>query len=328
MFIYYIALVSFGFLAHIVFLMLLKKINSKYGLLNLRGVSPLGGLSMGLSFTTVCLLTSFAYGRALPGAIHIIIASFFMLIFGVIDDLRELSIAAKFLMQIIATCLLVYFGIRTRIVYIGTVANIIITFIWVIGITNAFNHLDIMDGLAAGTSAMISLTFFSVSFLNKDVNNAILSLVLFAVCLSYFLYNFPPAKIYMGNAGSHFLGFVFAAVAIAISYAPPERKIALASPLLILGLPIFDTIFLILVRVRKGRLPFRKSNDHLALRLLEMGYSKQKALFCILALNLLFCVSGIALSRVSNITGLSIILTVIIASLLVAKKMDRATIDG
>jgi len=251
-----------------------------------------------------------------------------MLIFGVIDDWKELSILAKFLVQTVAASLLIFFGVRTQIVYIGTLSNIIITLIWILGITNAFDHLDVIDGLAAGVAMMASLTFFIISSFNGQLNAAILSLALAAISLSFLFYNFPPAKIYMGNSGSHFLGFVLAAVALLISYAPLERKIALLSPLLILGLPIFDTAFLILMRLTKKDLPFKKSNDHLALRLLASGYSKKKTLSAMFGLCLFFCLSGIVVSRVSNLWGIGTVTLVILVNLIITIKMSKLTVDG
>ena len=132
----------------------------------------------------------------------------------------------------------------------------------------------------------------------------------------------------MGNSGSHFLGFTLAAVALAISYAPLERKIALLSPLLILGFPIFDTAFLILMRAKKGRLIFKKSNDHLALRFLRLGYSKNKTLLFMLILSLFFSLSGVCLSQVSNTLGIVIVALVIIVGLVLTKRMSRVSIDG
>ncbi len=173
-----------------------------------------------------------------------------------------------------------------------------------------------------------SLAFFVIAFLNGDIEIVILSLVLTVASLSCFIYNFPPAKIYMGNSGSHFLGFTLAAIALGISYAPMERKIALLSPLLILGFPIFDTAFLILMRVRKSRSIFKKSNDHLAWRFLHSGYSKKKALLLIIFLSLFFSLSGVCLSQASNATGIAIIVSVAIVSLLLTKKMGQISIDG
>lgn len=324
----YLLIVLIGFLAGILFVFLLKKLALKYKLLISQGIPLVGGMGMWLSFILVCLFGFSLYGSLSKEAIGIIISSVIMLVFGIIDDWRELSILAKFLVQIIAISFLIFFGIRTRIVYIGDLLNIIITFIWVIGITNAFNHLDVIDGLASGTAIIISFTFFIISLLNGDIKSAVLSLSLAVTSFSFLIYNLPPARVYMGNSGSHFLGFVLAAIALIISYAPLERKVALISPLLILGLPIFDTAFLILMRVGKKRLPFKKSNDHLHLRFLALGYSKKKTLLAMLVWCLFFCLCGVTVSQFSNSWGIVIVVIVVLASLILAKKMSRVTIDG
>ncbi len=315
-----------GFLLSLFFIFIFKKLSVRCKVLMPQGIPLIGGIAIGLSFVLASIL-SFALCRDFSQEVSgVIIASFTMLIFGVIDDLRELSIPAKFSVQIIATSLLIFFGIRTQIVYIGNLANIIITFIWILGITNAINHLDVIDGLAAGTSIFASLAFFAISLFNGDISIAILSLVLASAAVSFLIYNLPPAKIYMGNSGSHFLGFVMAAIALVISYAPLERKIALLSPLVILGLPIFDTAFLVLVRIRKKSLPFKKSNDHPALIFLALGYSKKKTLLIMLTLCLFFSVSGVLLSQVSNLFGIAIIGVLVLVSLSLTIKMGRAVL--
>ena len=317
-----------GFFLSLFFIFLFKKLAVRYKVLMPQGIPLIGGIAMGLSFIFACLV-DFLFYRSLSQEVRgIIITSFIMLFFGLIDDWRELSILAKFLVQIIATALLIFFGIKTQIVYIGTLFNIIITFIWVIGITNAFNHLDIIDGLAGGTAVIVSLAFLVISLLNGDINTGILSLALATVAFSFLFYNWPPASIYMGNAGSHFLGFVLAAIALLISYAPLERKVALLSPSLILGLPIFDTAFVIVIRTIKKALPFRKSNDHLALRFLALGHSKKRTLFAMLAFCLFFCLCGIAVSRVSNPWGIGTVAFAILVSLIIIIKMNKVVVDG
>jgi len=324
----YLLVFSTGFLLSIFFIAISRKIVLKHNLLIPQGIPLVGGIGMGLSFVLVSLFSFNLYSGLSRGIVGIIIASSIILISGVIDDWRELSISAKFFIQIIATFLLILFGIKTQIVYIGNIPNLIITLIWILAITNAFNHLDVIDGLAAGCAMIASLSFFIVAFLNSDTGSAILSLILTAVTLSCFIYNFPPAKIYMGNSGSHFLGFILAAIALAISYAPMERKIALLSPLLILGFPIFDTIFLILMRTKKAKSIFKKSNDHLALRFIRWGYSKNKTLLFMLSLSLYFSFSGVCLSQVSNALGIIIIVLVSIVGLALNQKMSKVSIDG
>jgi len=288
MLINYLLIVLNSFWVGVVFVFLLKNLTTRYKVLVPRGIPLIGGVAMGLSFIFTSLVSFLIYKGLSQEAKGIIIASFIMLIFGTVDDSRELSVLAKFLVQLIATSMLISFGINTQIVYIGNLANIIITFIWVLGVSNAFNHLDVIDGLAAGTAIIVSLAFFVIAILNGDIENAVLTLALSGAIFSFLIFNFPPAKVYMGNSGSHFLGFVLAAIALAISYAPLERKVALLTPLLILGFPIYDTVFLILMRLMKKNLPFKKSNDHLALRFLALGYSRKKALLTMLTLGLFF----------------------------------------
>ena len=328
MLIHYVAIVLGGFLLGIFFISLLKKFSLSYNLLIPKGIPLIGGLGMGSSFILVALPSFFLYSGLSKQLVGVIVSSTIMLVFGVIDDWQELSVRAKFLIQIITTSLLIVFGIRTQIVYIGNLFNIIITFIWILAITNAFNHLDIMDGLASGTALTVSFSFFVISLLNGDIKTIILTLSLIGAILSFLIYNLPPAKIYLGNTGSHFLGFVLAAIALLVSYAPLERKIALFSPLLILGLPIFDTAFLILMRIKKRKLIFRKSNDHLALRFLSRGYSKKKSLLFMLLLGLFFSLSGVVLSQVPNPLGIIMVIFVALVSLIIAFRMSKIAVNG
>ena len=322
---FYFFLVLSGFLLGTAFINILKKFSLGHNLLIPKGIPLVGGIGIGLSFILVSLsvFLIFIYKGLSKEIVGIILSSSIMLVFGIFDDWRELSIWAKFLMQIIATCLLVLFGVRTQIVYLGDILNIIITFIWILGITNAFNHLDVMDGVASGVAIIAGIAFFAISILNSDIRSAILSLILIGAILSFFLYNCPPAKIYMGNSGSHLLGFILAAIALIISYAPLERKVALLSPLLILGLPIFDTTFLVFIRLINKSLPFKKSNDHLVFRLSALGYSKKKTLFIMLIFSLFFCLCGIAASQVSNRLGIGIIVFAALVSLVIGIKMSK-----
>jgi UDP-GlcNAc:undecaprenyl-phosphate GlcNAc-1-phosphate transferase len=326
MLINYFFIILIGFLLGIAFIFLLKKFALRYKLLIPQEIPLVGGVSMGLSFIFTYLFVIFLYRNLSQQTNGIIVASFIILFFGVVDDLLNLSIIAKFLGQIIATSLLILFGIKTQIVSIGYTINIVITFIWVIGITNALNHLDVMDGLAAGAALIGSIGLFVISVLNGDIKSATLAIALTGAVFSFLIYNLPPAKIYMGNSGSHFLGFILSAVALLISYAPLERKTALFCPLFILGLPIFDTAFLILVRVKNGRSAFKKSDDHLALRFLKIGYSKNKALVSMLSFGLFFSILGICLSRVSIWLGIIIIVLTTLVSLVLATKMSKVTI--
>jgi len=328
MLIKHLFIISTSLLSGIIFIFLLTKLARRYKVLTTKGVPLIGGIAIGLSFFVASLLGLFLYNNLSSQALGIMMVSAITLVFGVIDDLRELSIRTKFLVQVVTIILLISFGIKTQIIYFNNFINMLITFIWVLAITNAFNHLDIMDGLAAGTALIVSCAFIAISFLNGDVKTIILSLALIGAIFSFFVYNLPPAKIYMGNSGSHFLGFILAAIALTISYASLERSAALLSPLLILGLPIFDTAFLVLIRIGKRRLPFKKSNDHIALRLLKLGFSKTKVLLSMLLLGLFFSLCGVLLSQVSNSLGIAIIFLVIVSCLIITCRLSKVSIDG
>jgi UDP-GlcNAc:undecaprenyl-phosphate GlcNAc-1-phosphate transferase len=280
-------------------------------------------MAIGFSFLALYSVFFPKSGLLAKEAAGIIGASSIILISGIIDDFMELSVGAKFLFQLAASSLLIFCGIRTHIVYIGDLCNIIITLVWVIGITNALNHLDVLDGLAAGSAVISNLAFLGVASLNGDLRSSLLALLLIAVTLPFLSYNLPPAKMYMGNAGSHFLGFLMATCAILISYAPLERKVALLTPLLILGLPVFDTAFLIFVRLKQGRSAFKKSDDHMALRYLKQGYSKPKALFFMLLLSLFLSFCAVLVSQAANFYGIIIFALAGSVCLMVAQRMNR-----
>lgn len=325
MLINYIFITLASLLLALILIRIIKNYSLRHKILMPQGVPLIGGITIASSFIVVSLLGAFLYKAITKETIGIMVSSVVMLILGLIDDCHELSVTTKFLTQILACGILILFGIRTQIVNIGIATNIIITFIWIIGITNALNLLDVLDGLTAATALIVSTAFLAISFLNSDTKTIILLLSLIGALSGFLIYNLPPAKAYLGNSGSHFLGFILAAIAIVISYAPLERKIALFSPLLILGLPIFDTLFIILIRISKKKLPFEKTNDHLPLRFLASGHSKKKALLNMLYLCLFFSVSGLLVSRSSNLIGLAIIIFVILVSLLLTNSMSKVS---
>lgn len=325
----YFALIPLSaFLLSLSFTIIFKRVSLKLKILAVQRIPLVGGMAIVMSFISVSLLSFLFCHNLSKEIIGIITASAIMVGFELVDDWRELSVMAKLVVQIIAASFLVIFGVRTQIVYIGNLLNIIITFIWIVGITNAFNHLDIMDGLAGGTAAIIGLGLFIIAALNADITSVILSLALSGAVLGFLIHNFPPAKVYMGNSGSHFLGFVLAVIALLISYAPLERKIALFSPLIVLGLPIIDTVFLILIRISKNKLPFKKTNDHLALRFLALNYSKKKTLAIMFSWCLFFCLCGVIVSRVPNFLGIGIIFIAVLAGFILMKESRKIVIDG
>lgn len=315
------ALVSSAFLLSLLFLLIGKEISHRWNFLSLKSIPGVGGISMGLAFFSVLFLfwpSMEAFPREVKG---ILLAAIVMLVSGVCDDWKEWSVIQKFVSQLVAASILVGFGVRMNFVYVGEIFNIILSVLWILGITNAMNLLDIMDGLAAATSLIIIAGFGVISWMNGDGLTLIMSLTLGGAVLGFLPYNLPPAKVYMGNSGSHFLGLLLAAIALTARYATLESPVALLTPVVLLGFPILDTIFLISIRLRKRQSVFHKSDDHMALRFFKTGYSKWKTLLLLASLTLFFVGSGVLLSQVSNLFALAILIVVGLASLVLNKKM-------
>jgi UDP-GlcNAc:undecaprenyl-phosphate/decaprenyl-phosphate GlcNAc-1-phosphate transferase len=326
MFVSYGGVVLSCFLLSALFLLFLKKASSRWNFLTTKGVPSIGGISMGLAFFSSLLLIGSSMG-SLPREIQgILIASAVMLIAGIFDDHRELSVIQKFVVQAIAASVLVGFGVRTNFVYAGDLFNIALSLLWIIGITNAVNLLDVMDGLAGGTTLVILFGFCAISAMNGDSLTLTLSCVLGGTVFGFWIFNVPPAKVYMGNSGSHFLGLILAAIALTARYATLERTVALLAPVLLLGFPILDTLFLILMRLKKGRSAFNKSEDHMALRFLKKGFSKQETLVLMMGWTLFFVVAGLILSKAPNFFAILTLILAGLGSLVLIKKMSRVQI--
>lgn len=324
---FYLWLILISFAVYCFLLPFFRKISLKYGILLKDKVSLVGGPLLAVIFITVGFFALLASAGVSPQILGIFGASLIMLVFGILDDCRELSVAGKFLLQIVACSALIIFGVRTRIVGLGEPLNILVTLLWTLGITNAFNHLDVMDGVAGVSAAVIASAFFVISLVNGNIPVAILSACLFAVISGFLVFNFPPARVYLGNAGSHFLGFVFASLAMLISYAPLERKIALLTPILILGFPVYDTLFLILARLVRNKVPFRKSNDHLVLRLMFLGWGKRKIALVILFWNFIFFCFALIVGYSSNLLGAAAVCFIVLASLITTKQIGKIAVN-
>ena len=170
-----------------------------------------------------------------------------------------------------------------------------LSFFWIVGISNAFNLLDVFDGICATVFLIAAgfLAFFAA--LNGDYYSFIILSFLFFSVLGFMFLNFPPAKIYMGNAGSHFLGFVLAVLSMRIDYASADNVFAVFVPLAVLAVPIFDTAYLLYIRPRKKIMPIEKSNDHISMQLAKAGVSPRKVLLVFALTSFLYGALGIGI---------------------------------
>ncbi len=293
------------------------------GVLAPKGVPLVGGLVLATVLTVAALLGAVQDARIFLLAYPVLVPSLILLAVGIVDDLRELSVVKKLAGQLFASAVLIALGVRTHIVGIGETANTILTVLWVVGMTNAFNHLDVADGIAGSVAVSLVGALAAVSALKGDLGLVMLLAVLEGALLGFLLFNWPPARVYLGNAGSHFLGFFLAAISLSVRYATLERPLALLSPVLIFGVPLLDTGFLILVRLRKKILPFNKSNDHLALLLLKADFSKRKTCTLMAVWGVGFAAAGILVTQLSGGPALAVVGLVSLASVLWLLRMSR-----
>jgi UDP-GlcNAc:undecaprenyl-phosphate GlcNAc-1-phosphate transferase len=233
----------------------------------------LGGIAIYLSFL-LALAFSFRFDQVLLG---LLLAGTIILLLGFIDDLGFLKTWVKVAGQLIAILVLVKSGIFIKLVFLPIYVRIPLTFLWLVGMINAFNIIDVMDGLSGGVALFACLAFFSVSLLNGRITIAIVAITLAGSLLGFLRYNFTPASIYMGDTGSMFLGFMIGALAINGSYTEKD-VLGFLAPIVILGIPIFDTVQVIVARLRKGIPFYRGSPHHYALLLRTAGLSVKEVI--------------------------------------------------
>lgn len=242
----------------------------------------LGGIGIYCAFLIPVLL----FVRLDSNVCGLLLAATLMCALGLIDDIMQIKPHLKLMVQICISCLVMAFGISFEIVPIPWIM-LPLTIFWIVGITNAFNLLDNMDGLSCGI-AFIACTFlFASSFFQGMYTVALLCVILAASCLGFLRYNFNPARIFMGDCGSQFLGVTIAILAMNTAGHVSNVVVTLAIPVLILGVPIFDTTFVTLMRKFKGQPISQGGKDHTSHRLVLLGLSERKTVLLLYAISIL-----------------------------------------
>ena len=254
---------------------------------------------------------------------------------GIIDDYRDLPAKVKLLGQIFAACVLVIgFDVRIDVItdplgdfiYLEYFA-IPATIFWVVGLTNTVNLIDGLDGLAAGVSSIAAVTIFLVAMEEGIPFVAMITAALAGAAIGFLYYNFNPARIFMGDTGSMFLGFMLAGVSV-IGAVKSAATIALIVPILALGLPILDTTFAIVRRARNHRPIFKPDKGHLHHRLLAHGFTQKQAVLLMYVVSALFGLCALALTAVSTQAALLIIIIVAAAVFIGARKLGILRLDA
>jgi UDP-GlcNAc:undecaprenyl-phosphate GlcNAc-1-phosphate transferase len=288
----------------------------------------LGGVAIFLAFSlslSLWLLLALVFPRLLEGFepttfLHIYVPACLIFCLGIYDDLHGAGPYLKFVVQAIAGAMLfasgmrilglpVLFGQHTLPWFIG----LPLTVLWVVAITNAFNLIDGLDGLAAGSALFSTMVFFVVALVNHSWLGSLMSIALAGAILGFLRFNFNPATIFLGDSGSQFIGFLLSALALAGAQKAPTL-VAVAIPVVSFGLPILETALSILRRLISGRPIFTADREHIHHKLLQMGFSHRQVVIVLYAVSAIFAMlslfllwpTGSALGLVLAVVGTGI----------------------
>ncbi len=198
---------------------------------------------------------------------------------GLWDDRSELPPLVKLAGQLVGAGLLMWTGIRVQI-FPSLIIDGALTLLWIIGITNAMNLVDNMDGLSGGVATVASAFFLLLAVQSGQFLVASLAAALLGACLGFLYYNFNPASIFMGDSGSLFIGYVLAAVGLKLKFDNTDL-VTWMIPVLILGVPIFDTTLVVVSRLRRGVNPLVGGKDHISHRLVQLGWTHREAVMAL-----------------------------------------------
>ncbi|MGQ9489419.1 MAG: MraY family glycosyltransferase [Anaerolineae bacterium] len=241
----------------------------------------LGGAAIYLAVITALLLLGDRF--YVNQVIGIFLGATLVSFMGLWDDRRSLSPWVKLIVQYVAAGILVLTDVRISL-FCWPALNVAATLLWVVGITNAMNLLDNMDGLSGGIAAIAALFFLLFAAMSKQYLVGALAAALVGACIGFLFYNLNPARIFMGDTGSLFLGFTLAAVGIKLRFPDNSAFVTWMVPVLVLAVPIFDTSLVIVSRLRRGLNPLTTpGKDHLSHRLARLtGSPREAVLICYL----------------------------------------------
>ena len=265
--------------------------------LQARPIPKVGGIAVALAFTVVFLVAVGFSGdvAAFQLLASVLLPALGVAVLGFIDDLRPLNPWLRLAIQTLLALSVWVMGTRIEVSGI-TAIDLALTLLWIVGLTNAMNLLDNADGLAAGTSVISSLGAAAIAGIYGQYFIAGLALALAGVAAGFLWHNWAPATVYLGDAGSYFLGFLLAVVTLRLRPGGMDLPWSAVVPLLLAALPIADTCFVVIRRVRVGRHPFMPGRDHLSHALTDRGMSTRLSVGTLQSAALLCCLGAIGVS--------------------------------
>lgn len=293
-------------------------------------IPRLGGLAIYLGTIISMIIFLNPFDIANKELIYIIIGATIIVAMGIIDDIKPLSAKLKLLIQILAAYVLVRGGIRVEFLsnpfdsidglFFLNKLSTPVTIFWIIGITNTVNLIDGLDGLAAGVGSIAAMTMLFVAVINGYTEVAIMSAILAGSAFGFLPHNFNPAKIFMGDTGSLFLGYMLSVIAIN-GLMKSVAAIGIVVPILALGIPIFDTTFAIFRRALNKRPIFEADKGHLHHRLLDRGLSQKQTVIVLYMISMLLGVSAILITNSDPYKGALILAVVSLTIILGAARL-------
>jgi UDP-GlcNAc:undecaprenyl-phosphate/decaprenyl-phosphate GlcNAc-1-phosphate transferase len=257
-------------------------------------IAYLGGIAVFASFLmTVGVLTDFKDGETLG----LLLSGCIALLVGLIDDFGVLTPSQKMLGQALAALVLIKSGTYIKLTFLPMWVALPLTIFWILAVTNAFNIIDIMDGLASGVAAVAAISIAAANHMAGRGSQAFLAVVLAGAAIGFLRHNFHPARIFLGDAGSMFVGFMLAALSMNAGYTR-VNLLATISPIFILGIPLFDLLLVMFIRWRKGIPMTKGSPDHFALRLRRCNLSVRETAITTYIIGILLGVAALLMSNI------------------------------
>lgn len=260
-------------------------------------IPRIGGLAIFIGFAltvlSFCELTRF-HAVMLFGAL-------ILTVMGVLDDIFNLNPVCKLAVQIAVAVFAVLEGVSVRFITLGDDTlllgkwSVLITVIWIVGLTNSMNLIDGLDGLACGVSAICSISLFIVMIVLGDYRSALITAILIGACVGFMPFNIHPAKIFMGDTGSQVLGYLLALISVQGVFKT-HTVLSFLIPLSIFGLPLFDTGFAIIRRIIHGKNPFSADRGHIHHRLIDMGFGQKKSVMILYSICGLLGIAAVLLT--------------------------------
>ena len=288
-------------------------------------IPRMGGLAIFLGFI-ISVLLFVEVDDQMKG---ILLGSVIIVVMGIIDDITPLRASLKFVIQILAALIPVYYGVQITCISNPNLfsdnpywnfgwLSIPITVIWIVGLTNAVNLIDGLDGLAIGVSSISALTMLAIAILVAEPQVAVIMAALVGACIGFMPYNMNPAKIFMGDTGSTFLGYILACITIQGLFNF-YAVISFVVPFLILGLPIFDTMFAIIRRISHGQNPMAPDRSHVHHRLIDMGLNQKQAVAVLYVISAILGLSAVVLATSGEIKAILCLMALIIVCLIAVR---------